>query len=237
MLGPLLFAMAFRRPVERLRELLVDALVEEHGSSKEEAVAAVVLGAYLDDVLVGLPAEAAARVPALAAQAFAPAGCLVEQQKTKVWVPAGLCPTGCEEWWPPRGLRILGAPAEGETPLAALGELGAVVGEAGLVDGFLNQAMEGYRGFVGKVVAATVEADANWSKVQTGAGLLRLCALPRLLHLFRALPPAATREFAESADAATLTSYEKLLTAKLTTPAQQTQTPADPPGGERSLAL
>ena len=60
-LGPLLFAMAFRRPVERLRELRVDVLVEEHGYSKDEAEAAVVLGAYLDDVLVGLPAEAALR--------------------------------------------------------------------------------------------------------------------------------------------------------------------------------
>ena len=222
-LGPLLFAMAFRRPVERLRELLVDVLVEEYGHTKEEAEAAVVVGAYLDDVVVGLPAEAAGRVPALAAQAFAPAGCLVEQQKTKVWVPAGLCPAGCEEWWSPRGLRILGAPAEGETPLAALGELGAVVGDAGLVAGFLDQALQGYRKIVGKVVAATVESDASWSRVQTGVALLRLCALPRLLHLFRALPPAATRGFAENADAATLASYEKLLTAKLTTPAQQTQ--------------
>ena len=143
---------------------------------------------------------------------------MVEQQKTKVWVPAGLCPTDCEEWWSPRGLRILGAPAEGETPLAALGELGAVVGDAGLVAGFLNQALEGYRGFVGKVVAATVEADASWSRVQTGAGLLRLCALPRLLHLFRALPPAATREFAESADSATLASYETVSYTHLTLP-------------------
>ena len=84
----------FRRPVERLRELLVNVLVEEHGYSKEEAEAAVVLGAYLDDVVVGVPAQAAARVPGLAAQAFAPVGCLVEQQKAKVWVPAGLCPAG-----------------------------------------------------------------------------------------------------------------------------------------------
>ena len=63
--GPLLFAMAFRRPVERLRELLVGVLVEEHGYSKEEAEAAVVLGAYLGDVVVGVPAQAAARVPCL----------------------------------------------------------------------------------------------------------------------------------------------------------------------------
>ena len=118
-----------------------------YGHTKEEAEAAVVLGAYLDDVVVGLPAEAAGRVPALAAQAFAPAGCLVEQQKTKVWVPAGLCPAGCEGWWSPRGLRILGAPAKRETPLAALGELGAVVGDAGLVAGYLDQALQGYREF------------------------------------------------------------------------------------------
>ena len=75
-LGPLLFAMAFRRPVERLRELLVDVLVEEYGHTKEEAEAAAVLGAYLDDVVVGVPAQAAARAPALAAQAFTPVGCL-----------------------------------------------------------------------------------------------------------------------------------------------------------------
>ena len=45
-------AAAFRRPVERLRAALVSELEAEHGLSREEAEAAVVLGAYLDDVLV-----------------------------------------------------------------------------------------------------------------------------------------------------------------------------------------
>ena len=138
------------------------------------------IGAYLDDVLVGLPAAAAARVPELAAEAFARARCVVEQQKTKVWVPAGLCPSGCQAWWSPRGLRILGAPQGTETPLAALGELGAAVGSASFVTGFLEQALAGYRAFTDKVVEATLEADRHWSRVQGGAGLLRLCALPRL---------------------------------------------------------
>ena len=120
-------------------------------------------------------------------------------------------------------LRILGAPAEGETPLAALGDLGAVVGDEGLTSDFLDQALSGYQAFVGKVVGCTVEADRSWSRVQAGVGLLRLCALPRILHLFRALPPAATFGFAEKADQATLEAYEKLLTAKLTTRSQQTQ--------------
>ena len=123
------------------------------------------MGAYLDDVLVGVPAAVAARVPALAAQAFAPAGCQVEQQKTKVWVPAGLCPAGCDAWWSPRGLRILGAPAEGEAPLAALGELVAAVGDAGLVADFLAQALVGYHSAAvepHKVGAVWVLATCRW---------------------------------------------------------------------------
>ena len=107
--------------------------------------------------------------------------------------------------------------------MAALGELGAAVGDAGFVSDFLDQAFSAYQAFVGKVVAATVEADSSWSRVQAGVGLLRLCALPRLLHLFRALPPAATLGLAEKADVATLAGYQKLLTANLTTAPQQTQ--------------
>ena len=222
-LGPVLFAVAFHKPVEALRTALVAALVEDHGYSPEEAEAAVVLGAYLDDVVVGLPAEAAARVPALAAAGFETVGCLVEQQKPEVWVPAGLCPSGCEAWWKAGGLRILGAPTEDEVPLAALGELGAAVGDPGMVQKFPDQALLGYKAFLGQVLGATFEADASWSRTQAGVGLLRQSALPRLLHLFRALPPAATLGFAEKADQATLDSYEKLLTAKLITQPQQTQ--------------
>ena len=92
-----------------------------------------------------------------------------------------------------------------------------MVGEDSLVSAFLEQALRGYSTFLDKVVSSAVEADGSWSSVQASVGLLRLCALPRLLHLFRALPPAATRGFAESADSAKLASYEKLFTAKLTT--------------------
>ena len=129
----------------------------------------------MDDVLVGLPAPLAAQVPAIAAQAFAPAGCEVEQHKTKVWVPAGLCPAGVDaRWWSPDGLRVLGAPAEGETPLAALGEPGSVVGHSRLVHAFLDQTLAGYQAFVGQVVGSALEADTSWSRVQGGVGLLRL---------------------------------------------------------------
>ena len=50
-----------------------------------------------------------------------------------------------------------------------------------------------------------------------------MCALPRLLHLCRALSPEATENFAEEADATSLAAYEQVLTAKLTTISQQNQ--------------
>ena len=98
------------------------------------------------------------------------------------------------------------------------------MGGAGLTESFLAQALSAYREFTGKVVAAATEADPHWSRVQAGVGLLRLCALPRLLHLFRALPPEATASLAADADNATLDAYQKILAATLTTTAQKNQT-------------
>ena len=97
--------------------------------------------------------------------------CRVQPGKTKVWVPEGLCPRGCEDWWEPGGLRVLGAPQGSETPLAALGELGAAVGSSDWVGDFLKQAFEGYRTFTSRVVAATLTADRHWSRAQAGVNL------------------------------------------------------------------
>ena len=55
----------------------------------------------------------------------------------KVWVPTGVCPSGCEEYWEPEGLRILGAPTQASAATGAVchaeaGEhLGAPVGATG----------------------------------------------------------------------------------------------------------
>ena len=77
-LGPLLFAAGVRGPLAALRESLLQLLEAEHNYTREQAEAELVLGAYLDDTLVGLPAAAAARVPELAAAAFAPADLTVQ---------------------------------------------------------------------------------------------------------------------------------------------------------------
>ena len=47
MLGPLLFALAFRKPVAALREQLLQCLVEEHGLSREQAEEEQVVGGLL----------------------------------------------------------------------------------------------------------------------------------------------------------------------------------------------
>jgi len=69
-----------------------------------------------------------------------------------------------------------------------------------------------------------VEADPAWGRAQVAAGLLRLTALPRVGHLLRALPPSDTAAFAAGVDRATRAAYEKIMTLKLTTLPQQTQT-------------
>ena len=112
-----------------------------------------------------------------------------------------------------------------------------MVGDPGLLAVSLEQ---GYEAFLGKLKMTVAEADGTWSRVQAGTGLLRLCALPRFLDFFQALPPAATAAFAERADGATQETYEKLLTAKLTTTPQQTQAALPARlgwGGGWSLAL
>ena len=53
-MGPLLFAVAFRGPLAALRERLLECLETEHGLTREDAERDLVLGAYLDDVLVAL---------------------------------------------------------------------------------------------------------------------------------------------------------------------------------------
>ena len=67
-LAPAFLVVTIRAPLERLEARLRD-LAEEEGFSPEAAADAVRVRAYLDDVLVRVPASLAARVPDEAAAA------------------------------------------------------------------------------------------------------------------------------------------------------------------------
>ena len=92
-------------------------------------------------------------------------------------------------------LRVLGAPAEADTPLAALGELGAAVGDAGLLKDFLGQALAAYQAFTGKVVAAVVDGVAEAAVV--GIKWLRFVTSPHAQRLRLGIPIAVTHKFIE----------------------------------------
>lgn len=129
-------AVTIREPLERLEARLRD-LAEEEGFSPEAAADAVRVRAYLDDVLVRMPASLAARVPDEAAAAPQAVGGSLDHAKTRAWRSAGGCPTGCEKWWQPAGLPLLGG------PLADKGELTAgatLLGSDGYVGAFLAEA-------------------------------------------------------------------------------------------------
>ena len=72
-LAPAFLAVTIREPLERLEDRLRD-LAEEQGFSPEAAADAVRVRAYLDDVLVRVPASLAARVPDEAAAALQTVG-------------------------------------------------------------------------------------------------------------------------------------------------------------------
>ena len=82
-LAPAFLAVTIREPLERL-ETRLRSLAEAEGFSPEAAADAVRVRAYLDDVLVRVPASLAARVPDEATAALQAVGGSLDQAKTQV---------------------------------------------------------------------------------------------------------------------------------------------------------
>jgi len=218
-LAPAFLAVTIRRPLERLEARLRE-LAEEEGFTPDAAADAIRVRAYLDDVLVRVPDTLAARVPAEAAAALAPVGGDLDAAKTQVWRAAGGCPPGCQAWWVPAGLVLLGGPLADEDELTG----GAtVLGSAGFVEGFLASKLEKFEAFLAGVERTAEEAAPHLPRAQSGNLLLRVCGLGRLTHLTRLLPPAATAAFAAAADGAALATFAKLAGLDDLTPLQEKQ--------------
>ena len=115
-LAPAFLAVTIRTPLERLEERLRVLAVEE-GYTPEGAADAIRVRAYLDDVLVRAPDTLAARVPTEAAAVLREVGGDLDAAKTQVWRAQGGCPPGCDAWWVPAGLELLGSPLADEDEL------------------------------------------------------------------------------------------------------------------------
>ena len=182
-------------------------MAEADGFSPEAAADAVRVRAYLDDVLVRVPDSLAARVPEEAAAALQAVGGSLDQAKTQVWRSEGGCPPGCEDWWQPAGLLLLGGPLADEDELTA-GV--ALLGSDGYVGAFLDAKLEKFQDFLEAVERVAEDAAPHLPRTQSAFLLLRVCGLGRLTHLARLLPPTATAAFTKAADDAVLASFTRL---------------------------
>ena len=131
----------------------------------------------------------------------------MDQAKTQVWRSVGGCPPGCEDWWQPAGLLLLGGPLADEDELTA-GV--ALLGSDGYVGAFLDAKLEKFQDFLEAVERVAEDAAPHLPRTQSAFLLLRVCGLGRLTHLARLLPPTATAAFTKAADDAVLASFTRL---------------------------
>lgn len=195
---------ALRAARERIRELVNDL-------SGPAAAADVLLVAYLDDVLLGVPAEACAEALRILHEELAAVRHFPSWSKLEIWSPAGTQPPGLPSEaataWRPEGLTVLGlplpaspssrrGPSEPGGEDAGLAEewLDAAAASAGpaaaagserFVESFVRARVQAAEHLADLVVRAVDEGEAGDPTAQVAGLLLRLCVLPRVLHLFR----------------------------------------------------
>ncbi len=173
------------------------------------------------EVLVRVPDALTARVPEEASAALNEVGGRLDTNKTQVWPAEGGCPRGCEAWWRPAGLELLGGPLADEDDLTA-GP--APLGSEGFVDEFLDARLRRFEAFPRAVEWTAEQAAPQLPRAQSRNLLLRTCGLGRLTHLARLLPPAKTADFAAAADKAVEATFARVGQLDALTPQQAAQT-------------
>ena len=125
--GPALFACGLRQPLDELRGELQDVLSQqrerramsrndnptEASEENAEISGCVSVFAYLDDTIVGVPAELAGTALPLAVETFARAGHIVHPGKSACWSHATAresLPVQCQNIWRAEGLKVGGIP-------------------------------------------------------------------------------------------------------------------------------
>ena len=82
----------------------------------------VMVLAYLDDVVIGVPPELAERALSVAQEELGRVGLSLNVDKTEVWSKSGTPPDSLRRYWRPDGFVILGSPVDSD-PHEAVGDL------------------------------------------------------------------------------------------------------------------
>ena len=176
----------------------------------QDDAGAVLLFAYLDDVVLGVPGQHCAAALQILREELAAIRHFPAPHKTEIWSPGGHRPPGLlaadDVAWRPEGLTVLGLPlpppgpqaGAAPAPPAADAQLrhawedaaaalapGAVVGSEAFVAAFVRARVSAAERLAQQALRTVDEGEAGDPTAQSVGLILRLCVLPRLLHLFR----------------------------------------------------
>ena len=208
-LAPLLFACGIR---PRLTEL--ERMLRERAGNMGLPPDKVRIFAYLDDVLVAVPAALAEHVLHDASSCFGGLGLKLRPDKTQAWSPRAACPVSLRDQWRPNGITVVGVPLGEPLPhgeLPAEGDdrrvdLGSTSFEAERAKEVADRA----RALLAKIATLPEQASPHLPAVQSAGLLLRLCGVGKVTHLLRTIPPDSTANAALIFDEGVLASYETL---------------------------
>ena len=221
-LAPLLFACGMRPRLRALEHALREAAGQLNLPPDDVHVLA-----YLDDVVVLVPAALAGGVQAAAQEALGDLGLELEPRKTQAWSGGAACPPGLEAQWRAEGITLVGVPLGGPLPAGGLPaesdgrrvDLGTPDYAKARCAETAGRAAE----LLAKLAALPAAASPHLPAAQTAGLLLRHCGTSKLTHLLRTSPPAASEAAAAAYDEALLAAYEEHAELDPLTELQQAQ--------------
>ena len=208
-MAPLLFACGMRPHLLRLEHLLRERATEL-GLQPER----VKVFAFLDDVLVAVPAELAAEVQTMADECLADLGLQLQAHKTQAWSPETACPAGLEQQWRADGLTIVGVPLGEPLPSDGMPDprdgQRVDVGTPSFAAQHCKDVCSRASAFLDRIAELPVHASPHQPAVQAASLLLRLCGASKINHLLRTIPPQDVEGMAAKFDDAILAAYEQI---------------------------
>ena len=218
--GPALFACGLKKPLDELRAKLQSLFSEENerramarrdirtefSENITEIDGSVAAFAYLDDTVVGIPAELADAALRLAVEVFARAGHTVHPGKSACWshsVERDTLPECCQRIWHAEGLKVGGIlvfNANHEPVLAKQ-----------MLEKRIKKIEDEAAFFLSILFDDQLAAAETWSRAQSVVLLLRYSLAAKLVYFGQTIEPSILEPFARKFDEIVLQTYLKVL--------------------------
>ena len=183
--------------------------------------------AYLDDIVLVVPAALAGDAQDIAMTTLAPFGLALASTKTQAWSPQTPCPSCLTAQWRMDGITVVGTPIgppgqETEGPYDDDGhrvELGTADYERHQTEALAERAAV----LLDRLAQLPQQASPHQPGAQGAALLLRMSGLGLITHALRTTPPSATAQACKRFDDAVIASYVRICELAPPSPAQRTQ--------------